>query len=77
MTATEIDRVGHSKSSRRRAGHLLMRCGARLPQRYTGFGKQAAVSPNAAIRPTIIYDALFAWLRFAADERHNWPAKAA
>jgi rhodanese-related sulfurtransferase len=25
----------------------------------------------------IIYDALFAWLRFAADERHNWPAKAA
>jgi rhodanese-related sulfurtransferase len=24
-----------------------------------------------------IYDALFAWLRFAADERHNWPAKAA
>lgn len=25
----------------------------------------------------VIYDALFAWLRFAADERHNWPAKAA
>jgi len=24
-----------------------------------------------------VYDALFAWLRFAADERHNWPAKAA
>ena len=24
-----------------------------------------------------IYDALFAWLRFAADERHNWPAKVA
>jgi rhodanese-related sulfurtransferase len=24
-----------------------------------------------------IYDALFAWLRFAAEERHNWPAKAA
>jgi len=23
-----------------------------------------------------VYDALFAWLRFAADERHNWPAKA-
>jgi rhodanese-related sulfurtransferase len=23
-----------------------------------------------------IYDALFAWLRFAADERHNWPARA-
>ena len=23
----------------------------------------------------VIYDALFAWLRFAGDERHNWPAK--
>jgi rhodanese-related sulfurtransferase len=23
----------------------------------------------------VIYDALFAWLRFASDERHNWPAK--
>ena len=26
-------------------------------------------------RGFVIYDALFAWLRFAADERHNWPAK--
>lgn len=25
----------------------------------------------------VVYDALFAWLRFAAEERHNWPAKAA
>lgn len=25
----------------------------------------------------MVYDALFAWLRFASDERHNWPAKAA
>jgi rhodanese-related sulfurtransferase len=25
----------------------------------------------------IVYDALFAWLRYAAAERHNWPAKAA
>lgn len=24
-----------------------------------------------------IYDALLAWARFAAEERHNWPAKAA
>jgi rhodanese-related sulfurtransferase len=24
----------------------------------------------------IVYDALYAWLRFAAAERHNWPAKA-
>jgi hypothetical protein len=28
-------------------------------------------------RGFMIYDALFAWLRFAAGERHNWPAKAA
>jgi rhodanese-related sulfurtransferase len=28
-------------------------------------------------RGFMIYDALFAWLRFAADERHNWPAKTA
>ena len=25
----------------------------------------------------MVYDGLFAWLRFAAEERHNWPAKAA
>ncbi|MGI8525758.1 MAG: chromate resistance protein ChrB domain-containing protein [Pseudolabrys sp.] len=24
----------------------------------------------------LIYDALFAWIRFAAEERHNWPARA-
>jgi rhodanese-related sulfurtransferase len=28
-------------------------------------------------RGFMIYDALFAWLRFAAEERHNWPVKAA
>src|SRR5581483_9300377 len=28
-------------------------------------------------RGFLLYDALFAWLRFAAGERHNWPAKAA
>ena len=28
-------------------------------------------------RGFLVYDALFAWIRFAADERHNWPAKAA
>ncbi len=25
----------------------------------------------------MVYDALFAWIRFAGDERHNWPAKVA
>ncbi|MDT3685173.1 MAG: chromate resistance protein [Pseudorhodoplanes sp.] len=28
-------------------------------------------------RGFVVYDALYAWLRFAAEERHNWPAKAA
>jgi rhodanese-related sulfurtransferase len=28
-------------------------------------------------RGFMVYDALFAWLRFADGERHNWPAKAA
>jgi rhodanese-related sulfurtransferase len=28
-------------------------------------------------RGFMVYDALFAWLRVAAEERHNWPAKAA
>jgi len=27
-------------------------------------------------RGFLLYDALFAWLRFAADERHNWPKAA-
>lgn len=27
-------------------------------------------------RGFVVYDALFAWLRFASQERHNWPAKA-
>jgi len=28
-------------------------------------------------RGFVVYDALFTWVRFAAGERHNWPAKAA
>ena len=28
-------------------------------------------------RGFMVYDGLFAWARFAADERHNWPAKTA
>jgi rhodanese-related sulfurtransferase len=28
-------------------------------------------------RSFVVYDALFAWLRFASAEHHNWPAKAA
>ena len=26
-------------------------------------------------RGFVVYDALFAWARHAADERRNWPAK--
>ena len=32
--------------------------------------------PGLLERGFMVYDALFAWLRFAADERHNWPARA-
>jgi rhodanese-related sulfurtransferase len=28
-------------------------------------------------RGFIVYDGLYAWLQFVAEERHNWPAKAA
>lgn len=28
-------------------------------------------------RGFVVYDGLYAWLRFAAAERHNWPAKTA
>ena len=28
-------------------------------------------------RGFMVYDALLAWLQHAAQERHNWPAKAA
>jgi rhodanese-related sulfurtransferase len=28
-------------------------------------------------RGFMVYDALFAWARFAGEERHNWPAKVA
>ena len=28
-------------------------------------------------RGFMVYDALFAWIRFAAEERHNWPAASA
>jgi hypothetical protein len=32
---------------------------------------------GGAQRGFIVYHGLYAWLRFAAEERHNWPAKAA
>lgn len=43
-----------------------------------GLSKLAADDDHALLRSGfLIYDALFAWLRYAAGERHNWPAKAA
>jgi rhodanese-related sulfurtransferase len=43
-----------------------------------GLSALAADDDHALLgRGFAIYDALFAWLRFAAEERHNWPAKAA
>ena len=43
-----------------------------------GLSAQAGDDDHGLLqRGFLIYDALFAWLRFAAEERHNWPAKAA
>jgi rhodanese-related sulfurtransferase len=43
-----------------------------------GFSALAGDDDHGMIeRGFMIYDALFAWLRHAAEERHNWPAKAA
>jgi rhodanese-related sulfurtransferase len=43
-----------------------------------GLSAQAGDDDHAMLRHGfIVYDALYAWLRFAAAERHNWPAKAA
>ncbi len=48
----------------------------------TPFRSASRRSPATTImalleRGFMVYDALFAYLRFAAQERHNWPAKAA
>jgi rhodanese-related sulfurtransferase len=43
-----------------------------------GLSAQAGDDDHGLLRQGfIVYDALFAWARFAAEERHNWPAKAA
>jgi rhodanese-related sulfurtransferase len=43
-----------------------------------GFSTLAGDDDHALLRQGFpVYDALFAWLRFAAEQRHNWPAKAA
>jgi rhodanese-related sulfurtransferase len=40
-----------------------------------GLSAQAGDDDHGMIeRGFIVYDALLAWARFAADERHNWPA---
>jgi len=43
-----------------------------------GLSELAADDDHALLRRGFpVYDALFAWLRYAAGERHPWPAKAA
>jgi rhodanese-related sulfurtransferase len=43
-----------------------------------GLSAQAGDDDHAMLaQGFIVYDALFAWLRLASEERHNWPAKAA
>jgi rhodanese-related sulfurtransferase len=40
-----------------------------------GLSAQAGDDDHGLIaRGLMVYDALFAWARFVADERHNWPA---
>jgi rhodanese-related sulfurtransferase len=42
-----------------------------------GLSQLAADNDHGLLeRGFMVYDALFAWLRFAPEERHNWPAKA-
>ena len=40
------------------------------------FAASFSISPGD-LWSLMVYDALFAWLRFAAGEPRNWPAKAA
>jgi rhodanese-related sulfurtransferase len=43
-----------------------------------GLSAQAGDNDYALLeRGFAVYDGLYAWLRFAAEERHNWPVKAA
>jgi hypothetical protein len=43
-----------------------------------GLSALAGDDDHGMLRPGfMVYDALFAWLRHAAGERHNWPAKPA
>jgi rhodanese-related sulfurtransferase len=41
-----------------------------------GLSEQAGDDDHGLLpKGFMVYDALFAWLRYAAEERHNWPAK--
>ncbi|MCK9919523.1 chromate resistance protein [Microbacteriaceae bacterium K1510] len=60
------------------ARHDLMPEAAGLHAISLGLSALAGDDDHGLLRHGfMVYDALFAWLRFAADERHNWPAKAA
>ena len=60
------------------ARHDLMPEAAGLHAVSLGLSALAGDDDHGLLRQGfMVYDALFAWLRFAADERHNWPAKAA
>jgi hypothetical protein len=53
-----------------------MRPGAKWPASLQAVG--ASSTDHGLLRPRLVmYDALFAYLRFAPVERHNRPAKAA
>jgi transposase len=50
--------------------------GSRIGMESTGIYHEP-LAELAHKRGFMVYDALFAYLRFAAQERHNWPAKVA
>jgi hypothetical protein len=59
------------------ARHDLAAVAAGLHAVSLGLSALARDDDHALLqRGFIVYDALFAWLRFASNERHNWPAGA-
>jgi hypothetical protein len=60
------------------ARHDLVPEAAGLHAISLGLSAQAGDDDHALLQQGfIVYDALLAWLRHAAEERHNWPARAA
>jgi len=73
-----LDRVALIVRGADTARHDLVPEAAGLHAISLGLSALAGDDDHAMIeRGFMVYDALFAWVRYAAAERHNWPAKAA